>query len=153
MGKPQRLLESMSTIIHVYQNLYLLESTSTRIHAYQNLPFSTNAVIRLTKSYRRPSKTAYVYAHVLTTKTPNYLFTSFSIYSFSLLYATSYSQQELYTLRFRQNLYYSFKSSLKSLCALILRYVKIPTTKIVNKLKSPVLTIIIALVREQLTII
>ena len=37
----------------------------------------------------------------------------------SLLYATSCSQQELYTLKFRQNLYYSFKSFLKPLYALI----------------------------------
>ena len=41
------------------------------------------------------------------------------LYSFSLLYTTSCSQQELYTLRFRQNLYYSFESSLKSLRTLI----------------------------------
>ena len=135
MGKPQRLLESTSTRIYVYQNLYLLESTSTRIYVYQNpyLPestptrihvhynplFSTNAVTRSIESYQRPSKTAYVRTHVSTTKTPNYLFTSFSMYSFSLLYATSYSQQELYTLRSRQNLYYSFESSLKPLYALI----------------------------------
>ena len=131
-----RLLESISTRIYAYQNLYLLESTSTRIYTYQNLRllesittriyvyhnllFSTNAVIRLIKSCQRPLKTTYIRAHILTTKTPNYLFTSFSIYSFSLLYIISYSQQELYTLRFRQNLYYSFKSSPKPLRALIL---------------------------------
>ena len=136
MGKPQRLPESISTRIHVYQNPRLLESTSTRIHVYQNprllestptrihvyhnLLFSTNAIIRLIESYRRPSKTACVYTYASTTKTPDYLFTSFSIYSFSLLYITSYSQQELYTLRSRQNLYYSFESSLKPLRALTL---------------------------------
>ena len=46
-----RPLESTSTRIHVYQNPRPLESTSTRIHVYQNPPFSTNAVIRLIKSY------------------------------------------------------------------------------------------------------
>ena len=72
----------------------------------------------------------------------------------SLLYATSYTLQELYTLRFRQNLYYSFKSSLKPLRALILHYIKTTTIKIANKPKSLLITIsIITLVREQLTII
>ena len=101
MGKPRRLLESISTRIYVYQNPHLLESTSTRIYNYQNLrllestptriyvyynlPFSTNAVIRLIESYRRPLKTACVYTHAPTTKTPNYLFTSFSIFLFSSL--------------------------------------------------------------------
>ena len=40
----------------------------------------------------------------------------------SLLYITSCSQQELYTLRFRQNLYYFFESSPKPLCTLTARY-------------------------------
>ena len=84
-------LESTSTRIYVHQNPHLLESTPTRIHVHHNLPFSTNAVIRSIESYRRPSKTACVRAHASTTKTPDYLFTSFSIYSFSLLYITSYS--------------------------------------------------------------
>ena len=70
----------------------------------------------------------------------------------SLLYATSCSLQELYTLRFRQNLYYSFKSSLKPLRALILYCVYTTTLKMANELKSATLTII-ALVREQITII
>ena len=143
----------MSTRIHVYQNPRLPESTPTRIHVHYNLLFSTNAVTRSIESYRRPSKTACVCAYALTTKTPNYLFTSFSVYSFSLLYTTSCSQQELYTLRFRQNLYYSFKSPLKSLYTLILRCVKTTTIKIVNELEPSALTIIMALVREQLTII
>ena len=72
----------------------------------------------------------------------------------SLLYITSYTLQELYTLRFKQNLYYSFKSSPEPLRALILRYVKTTTIKIANEPKSALITIsIITLVREQLTII
>ena len=72
----------------------------------------------------------------------------------SLPYITSYTLQELYTHRFRQNLYYSFISSPKPLYALILCYIKITTIKMVNKPKSLLITMsIITLVREQLTII
>ena len=93
-------------------------------------------------------------AYASATKTLKYLVINF-LYSFlSLLYIMSCTQQELYTLRFRQNLYYSFKFSLKPLCALILQYIKTTTIKIANKPKLPLITIsIISLVREQLTII
>ena len=113
MGEPRRPLESTSTIIHVHQNPRLLESTSTRIHVYQNprpleststrihvhqnLPFSTNAVIRSIESYQRPSKTARVCAHALTTKTPNYLSTSFSIFPFSSLYNVLFLARAIYS--------------------------------------------------------
>ena len=85
-----------STIIHIYQNLYLLESISTRIHVHQNLLFSTNAVIRSIESYRRPSKTTCVRAHALTTKTPDYLSTSFSVFPFSSLHNVLFLVRAIY---------------------------------------------------------
>ena len=72
----------------------------------------------------------------------------------SLLYITSYTLQELYTLRLDRIYIYSFKSSLKPLHALILHYVKTIIIKMANEPKSLLITIsIITLVREQLTII
>jgi len=66
----------------------------------------------------------------------------------------SYTLQELYTLRLDRIYIYFFKSSLKPLRALILRYVKTTTIKIVNEPESLLITMsIITLVREQLTII
>ena len=85
-----------STRIHVYQNPRLPESTSTRIHVHQNPPFSTNAVTRSIESYRRPSKTARARAHASTTKTPNYLSTSFSIFPFSSLYNILFLARAIY---------------------------------------------------------
>ena len=72
----------------------------------------------------------------------------------SLLYTTSYTLQELYTLKLDRIYIYSFKSSLKPLRALILRYIKTTTIKMVKEPKSLLITMsIITLVREQLTII
>ena len=96
-------------------------------------------------------KSTWAYTYAFTAKTPN-IQLHVSIFLF-LLYVTFCTQQELYTLRFRQNLYYFFKSSPKPLRALILRCVKITTIKMANKPKSLLITIsIITLVREQLTI-
>ena len=61
----------------------------------------------------------YIHAHTSTTKNLNYLIIRFSRYFF--LFLTQYLiLYKSYTLRFRQNLYYSFESTLKSLRSFII---------------------------------
>ena len=66
-----------------------------------------------------------VRTYTSTTKTPNYLITRSSRYSF-LFFIQDLILHKSYTLRFRQNLYHSFRSTLKSLRALtLLNYIYI----------------------------
>ena len=71
---------------------------------------------------------------------------------FSSLNNVLYSTRAIY-LQIQIEFIFSFKSSPKPLCALILYYVKTTTIKMANKPKSLLITTsIITLVREQLTI-
>ena len=72
---------------------------------------------RSDRLYRSLSKTAYARAHASTTKNHDYLIMRFSRYSL-LFFTQRLILYKSYTLRFRQNLYHSFKSTLKSLRAL-----------------------------------
>ena len=94
---------------------------------------------RSNRLYQSLLKTVYACTHISTTKNHNYLTIRFSCYFF-LFFTQCFILYKSYTLRFKQNLYYSFKSTLKSLCALILYYINTTTLKMVNELESAILT-------------
>src|SRR6266702_3376614 len=82
--------------------------------ACQHAETTFSVTVRSIEFHRSLLKTMCTRTHALTTKTPNYLITKFSCYSFLfrlILYKS-------YTLRLRYNLYRSFESTLNSLRAL-----------------------------------